>query len=124
MMFDMERGTLGFSTNHSISIELPMLIVHFTKALIYGVRLAISRGYSDLHLESDSLVLVQVIQGKARCPWRLRGDLQELLKDRRFFREVSHCFQEANKPADRLVNIGVDSGITSMMTHFVICLAW
>ena len=39
------------------------------KALIYGVRLAIACGYSDLHLESDSLVLVQVIQGKARCPW-------------------------------------------------------
>ena len=39
------------------------------KGLIYGVRLAIAHGYSDLHLESDSLVLVQVIQGKARCPW-------------------------------------------------------
>ena len=80
------------------------------KALIFGVRLAIDRGYSDLQLESDSLVLVQILQGKSRCPWRLQGDLQDLLKVKRFVRKVSHCFREANKPADRLANIGADSG--------------
>ncbi|XP_071912305.1 uncharacterized protein [Coffea arabica] len=73
-------------------------------------RLAISRRYVNLHIESDSLGLVQIIQGIVQCPWRLRRDLQDLLEDRRCFREVSHCFSEANKPADRLANIGVDSG--------------
>nr|XP_027082465.1 uncharacterized protein LOC113704792 [Coffea arabica] len=54
----------------------------------------------------------KIIQGKTRCPWRLRGNLQDLLKVKRFVREVSHCFREANKPADRLANIGADSGKT------------
>ena len=80
------------------------------KALIFGVRLAIDHGYSDLQLESDSLVLVQILQGKSRCPWQLQGDLQDLLKVKRFVRKVSYCFREANKPAVHLANIGADSG--------------
>ena len=37
---------------------------------------------------------------------------------RRFIRKISHCFREANKPADRLSNVGVDSGITSTYEAF------
>ena len=88
------------------------------KALLFGVRLAISRGYVNLHIESDSLGLVQIIQGTVQCAWRLRRDLQDLLEDRRCFREVSHCFREANKPADRLANIGVDSSSSSTYESF------
>ena len=88
------------------------------KALIYGIRLVIGRGYSDLHLESDSLVLVQIGHGKLWCPWRLQGDLQELLKDRRSFRVVTHCFRERSELADRLANIGVESRITVTYESF------
>ncbi|XP_071902587.1 uncharacterized protein [Coffea arabica] len=82
------------------------------KALTFGDRLAIASGYSNLHLESDSFTLVQIIQGKARCPWRSQGDLQDLLQVSRFVRRVSHCFREANRPADRLASVGADSGQT------------
>ena len=82
------------------------------KALTFGVSLAIASGYANLHLESNSLILVQIIQGKARCPWRLQGDLQDLQKVSRCVRKVSHCFREANKPVDRLANVGEDSGLT------------
>ncbi|XP_071940080.1 uncharacterized protein [Coffea arabica] len=90
----------------------PPVVKAELKALMFGVRLAFASGYSNLHLESDSLVLVQIIQGKARCPWRLQGDLQDLLKVSGFVRKVSHCFREANKLADRLANVGADSGQT------------
>ncbi|CDP12391.1 unnamed protein product [Coffea canephora] len=91
------------------------------KALLYGVKLALAQGYFTLHLESNALVLVQIVQGRARCPWSLQRDLQELLQARSFFKEVSHCFRDANKP-DRLSNVGVDSGVLQCMSCFVICL--
>ena len=42
------------------------------------------------------------------CSWGLRRDLLDV---RRFIREISHCFQEANRPVDRISNVGVDSGV-------------
>lgn len=43
----------------------------------------------------------------------MQSGLQELMEARRYIREISHYFREANKPADRLANVGVDSGINS-----------
>ena len=37
---------------------------------------------------------------------------------RRFIREILHCFREANKPADRLSNVGVDSEVTLTYESF------
>ena len=57
------RILLGFSCFFG---ELTSLQAEL-KALLYGVRLALDRGYCELHIESNSLVLVQIIRGTARC---------------------------------------------------------
>lgn len=78
------------------------------KALVFGVQLCLAQGYTELHIEADSLVLVQMMQGCCACLWRLQRDLDALLQYQSHFRAVMHCFREANKSADRLTNTGVD----------------
>lgn len=80
------------------------------KALLHGVQLGIARGLANVHLESDLLVLVQIIQGRVKCSWVVQRDVQELLRYSRHYKEISHCYREANKPADRLLKLGADSG--------------
>ncbi|XP_071925430.1 uncharacterized protein [Coffea arabica] len=80
------------------------------RALLHGVWLGVAWGLANLHLKSDSLVLIHIIQGRAKCPWVVQRELQELLQYRHHYREISHCFREANKPADRLSKVGADSG--------------
>ncbi|XP_027171745.1 uncharacterized protein LOC113771356 [Coffea eugenioides] len=84
------------------------------KALLFGVRLGVSYGFVKLHLESDSLVLVRIIQGKVRCPWRLQRELLDLQQYRRYFDAVSHCFREANRPVDKLANVGMEARGTAI----------
>ncbi|XP_071912409.1 uncharacterized protein [Coffea arabica] len=104
------RFLLGFSCyfGEATSLQAEM------KALFFGVRLGVSRGLGKLHLESNSLVLVRIIQGTVRCPWRLQRELLELQQYRRYFEAVSHCFLEANKLADRLSNVGVEARCTTI----------
>ncbi|XP_027090440.2 uncharacterized protein [Coffea arabica] len=78
------------------------------KALLFGVRLCLERGYTDLHIEADSLVLINMVQGIYACPWRLQQDMEELMTYRPHFRGISHCYREVNRPADTLANIGVE----------------
>ncbi|XP_027169555.1 uncharacterized protein LOC113769293 [Coffea eugenioides] len=62
------------------------------KALLHGVQLVIARGLANFHLESDSLVLIQLIQGRAKCPWVVQRELQELVQYSHLYIEISHCF--------------------------------
>ncbi|XP_071916199.1 uncharacterized protein [Coffea arabica] len=78
------------------------------KAMAFGVQLCVARGLHDLYIETDSLVLVQILQGKRGCPWRLQRELEGLLRYKRYFREITNCYRETNKPADYLANLGAD----------------
>ncbi|XP_027065411.1 uncharacterized protein [Coffea arabica] len=80
------------------------------KALLHGVRLGVARGLANFHVESDSLVLIQMLQGRAKWPWVVQRELQELAGYSHLYTEISHCFLEANKPADRLAKLGADFG--------------
>lgn len=64
--------SVGFGVMHSLRAEL--------KALIFGVRLALERGFHRLHIESDSLTLIRMLSGEWECPWRLARELS-VLKD-------------------------------------------
>ena len=41
-----------------------------------------------------------------------------MLNAKGLFREISHCFREANRPADRLANVCVDAGFNSTYVSF------
>ena len=67
-----------------------------------------------LHLESDSLMLVRIIQGKVRCPCQLL----ELQQYNRYCEVGSHYYREANKQADRLSNVGVEARCTMIYEDY------
>ncbi|XP_071920584.1 uncharacterized protein [Coffea arabica] len=73
----------------------------------------------DLHLEVDSLTLVQIISGDHACPWHLRVELDDLLPFQSLFRSITHCFREANKPSDRLAKMGANWGSDALFDSFV-----
>ncbi|XP_071914144.1 uncharacterized protein [Coffea arabica] len=79
------------------------------RALLWGVRHCVIRGYLELHLEADSLTLVQIVQGTSACPWRLQRDMDELMIFKQSFQSITHCYREANTPADHLANFGADA---------------
>ena len=56
--------------------------------------------------------------GYSACPLKLQKELEDLLQFRLCFLTVLHCYREANSPADRLVNYGVDSGAGQVFTTF------
>ncbi|XP_070003176.1 uncharacterized protein [Nicotiana sylvestris] len=64
----------------------------------------VRRGNGDmLTVELDSLLVVQMIQGKAKPPWRLHKDIaaiKEKISHRNI--EVCHCFREGNIVSDSL----------------------
>ena len=68
------------------------------KAMAFGVQLCVAHRLHDLHIEADSLVLVQILQGKHGCPWKLQWEVDELLRYKQYFWEITHCYREANKP--------------------------
>nr|XP_027072034.1 uncharacterized protein LOC113696849 [Coffea arabica] len=79
------------------------------KAMACGVQLCVARSLHDLHIKVDSLVLVQILQGKDACPWRLQREVDGLLRYKRYFGDITHCYREANKPTDYLANLGADT---------------
>nr|XP_027062765.1 uncharacterized protein LOC113689142 [Coffea arabica] len=105
---------LGFSCFLGITTSLHAEL----QALLYGVKLCVDWGYRELHLEVDSLILVQIISAELACPWRLQVELDDLLQHQSLFRSITHCFREANKPSDRLAKMGADRGRDVLFESF------
>ena len=71
-----ENFVFGYSCffGHLTSLHVAL------KSLLFGVWQSLYHGYYDLHLESDSLVLIKMIQGCLACPWRLQKDLDKFMR--------------------------------------------
>ena len=54
----------------------------------------------------DSLVLVNILLQKARCPWLVRSVQEELQALQGLEWTVAHCYREANQVADALAKVG------------------
>ena len=78
-----------------------------TVALLVGLQTCANRGFTNIWVQSDSLVLVGVLQRRTQCPWQIRHEVRQiwqLVEDpTRFF----HCYREANTVADALSNVGI-----------------
>ncbi|XP_071902759.1 uncharacterized protein [Coffea arabica] len=77
------------------------------RALLIGLQTCVHRGIDNLYVQSDSLILVGILQNRLQCPWKIRREIRQiwqLVKDPDRF---SHCYREANKVADALSNVGV-----------------
>ena len=67
-----------------------------TRTLLFGVKLCLSCGYINLHIEVDSLVLVHILKQISSCPWSVLTEVKHLLRLSSNFVEISHCFRETN----------------------------
>ena len=77
------------------------------RALLIGLQMCARRGFDNLSVQSDSLVLVGILQRRFQCPWHNRKEMWKiwhLVEDPVRF---SHCYREANKVADTLANVGI-----------------
>ncbi|XP_059075263.1 uncharacterized protein LOC131875215 [Cryptomeria japonica] len=92
---------LGFHSNNFAKCQ----------ALSLGIDMAISLGIKHLHIQGDSMVVIQsVLNCKSNC-WYLKYLIDHILEKLSFFDTymLSHCFRELNKLADFLANLAIDS---------------
>ncbi|MQM17743.1 hypothetical protein Taro_050720 [Colocasia esculenta] len=76
-------------------------------ALRNGIILCYEKGISDFLIESDSLVLVQMMKGNYSIPWRLSIITQDILyRCQNIHVSLSHIYREANQVADILAGFG------------------
>ncbi|XP_071928018.1 uncharacterized protein [Coffea arabica] len=76
-------------------------------ALLIGLQICIHNGFGNICVQSDSLVLIGIIQRRTQCPWKIRryvNQIWQLLDDPPRF---THCYREANTVADALSNVGI-----------------
>nr|XP_027082212.1 uncharacterized protein LOC113704512 [Coffea arabica] len=88
------------------------------RALLFGVNLCLSHGYARVHVEVDSLVLVQILKQASRCPWGIHTEFRNLLQLSSYFISISHCFREGNQVADCLSSVGCNDGSDRVYYQF------
>lgn len=80
------------------------------KGLHQGLRICKEKGFTNIVIELDSLVLVQIIQGKVKSPWNIAYMIRSIFQLLGFFNySVQHIFREGNQAADFLANVGCKS---------------
>ncbi|XP_027120520.1 uncharacterized protein [Coffea arabica] len=62
------------------------------KLLLFGVQQCIQCGFVRLHVEVDSLLVVQILQNKAACPWKIWAEMEKIKGCMRFVARVTHWY--------------------------------
>ncbi|XP_060210896.1 uncharacterized protein LOC132637896 [Lycium barbarum] len=74
-------------------------------ALLDGLKWWANNGINLVWGENDSLLLVKCIKREWKSLWKIAKEIQQiqnLVEENGF--NISHCFREANKPADKLAS--------------------
>ena len=100
------RLVLAFSCNFGIASSMQAE----ARALLFGVRLCLQRGFDSFEVELDSLVLVQVLNRTSRCPWSIYKEVYQLFGLLHHVPRVRHCYRQANQVADTLASEGCRLG--------------
>ncbi|XP_019248338.1 PREDICTED: uncharacterized protein LOC109227594 [Nicotiana attenuata] len=80
-------------------------------AILEALRFCKSQQYSKIWLQTDSLVLKNVIEGTWDPPWTIVEYVEEIRQLKgEFSIKVSHIFREGNKLVDHLANSAFDAG--------------
>ncbi|XP_060202439.1 uncharacterized protein LOC132630860 [Lycium barbarum] len=75
-------------------------------ALLYGLEWCANKGFGIVLGETGSLLLAKCIKREQKPPWKISTeveDIQRVVEVHGF--NISHCFREANKPADKLADL-------------------
>ena len=76
-------------------------------AMLTGLRMCVKQGFVRVDLQSDSQVLVGIIQRRLQSPWQIRTEIEQIWDLTVAVARVSHCYRETNRVADILANVGV-----------------
>ena len=89
-------------------------------ALLTGLRLCNQKGFTNVSIQVDSLVLVGILQRRLQCPWMIRREVKQIWDMVEDATHFAHCYREANKVAARLANVGVSTSNheISIYNHF------
>ncbi|XP_071927455.1 uncharacterized protein [Coffea arabica] len=77
------------------------------RALLIGLQISAHRGFLNLNVQSDSLLLIGILQHRIHCPWHIRRVIRQIWQIMEDPDRFSHCYREANTVADVLSNEGV-----------------
>lgn len=69
-------------------------------------------------LESNSLILVNIMNDLISCPWSLQHLFEEIYKSRQYFVSVSPYCRQATKPPNILSNVEIDSNHNQVFSNF------
>nr|XP_027109142.1 uncharacterized protein LOC113729011 [Coffea arabica] len=86
----------------SVSLGINTSLRAEALALLMGIRLYFQQGFEQVRVQTDSLVLVGILQQRFQCPWHIRREVRQIWRLVTDPTQVSHCFREANKVADIL----------------------
>lgn len=90
-------------------------------ALEYGLSLCQEKGFRDIQVDTDTMLLVQMLQGKAPQPWRHRhilARISALLNSTHS--SLRHQFREVNAVADALAKHASSSETSTIFDHFTL----
>ena len=78
------------------------------------------KGFTNVSIQVDSLVLVGILQRRLQCPWMIRREVKQIWDMVEDATHFAHCYKEANKVADRLANEGASTSNhdISIYNHF------
>ncbi|XP_027060814.2 uncharacterized protein [Coffea arabica] len=78
-----------------------------TMALLIGLRECGQKGFGNVGIQLDSLVLVGILRKQFQCPWHVRREVGQIWQLLGESPRIIHCYREANNVADILSNVGV-----------------
>ncbi|XP_060202124.1 uncharacterized protein LOC132630571 [Lycium barbarum] len=90
---------MGIATNMEAEAEAIKQALKFCK----------DHNIQQVQLETDSLVLLNILQDTWIIPWELRNQVEEIKQDMRAIQvQINHIFREGNMLADFLANHALD----------------
>lgn len=88
-------------------------------AMLFGLRWCLNNDPRLVWGETDYLLLTNCIKKVWKTPWKIASiveDIQELVEDSES--HITHCFREANKPADKLASLSHRSSEIQIFNSF------
>ncbi|XP_075080903.1 uncharacterized protein LOC142166221 [Nicotiana tabacum] len=90
------------------------------KAMRRGIKMCITKGLTNVIVESDSSIVLNLIKRIRKLPWRFNDiieQIQTMTKDHNFV--FCHTLREGNNSADKLANLGEESKTVSIFNEAV-----
>ncbi|XP_071912310.1 uncharacterized protein [Coffea arabica] len=92
---------------YSAFLEVNTSLCTEALALLTGLRLCFQKGYAQVRVQSDSPVVVGILELRFQCPWHIRREVRQIWRLATDLGQFFHSFREANKVVDILANVGL-----------------